>query len=134
MPGKCAQPLGQISLEVVFRDPNNLRIKTLSFEVVDFRGAYRAILGRPAYAKFMARLCYVYLNLKMPGPNGVITMNCDLKRSFRWDVASINIAESYIAVAELDELKQSVDTEQAPLSRKATLASAFQLGQDTKKV
>jgi hypothetical protein len=32
------------------------------------------VLGRPCYAKFMAVSNYTYLKLKMPGPNGVITV------------------------------------------------------------
>lgn len=37
--------------------------------VVSFTSAYHAILEWPTYAKFMARLGYVYLKLKMPSPN-----------------------------------------------------------------
>ena len=43
--------------------------------MVDWKGVYHAILGRPAYAKFMEVPNYTYLKLKMPGPNGVITMS-----------------------------------------------------------
>jgi hypothetical protein len=32
------------------------------------------VLGRPCYAKFKAVPNYTYLKLKMPGPNGVITV------------------------------------------------------------
>jgi hypothetical protein len=49
-PGKRVQPLGQIDLPVWFGMPDNFRKKTLTFEVVGFRGAYHAILGRPCYA------------------------------------------------------------------------------------
>jgi hypothetical protein len=47
-PGKRVQPLGQIDLPVWFGTPDNYRKETLTFEVVGFRGAYHAILGRPA--------------------------------------------------------------------------------------
>ena len=59
IPGKKADSLGQITLDVVFGDSMNYRKEKLTFEVVDFDSAYHAILGRPAYASFMARLCYV---------------------------------------------------------------------------
>jgi hypothetical protein len=134
VPGKCAQPLGQIALEVVFGEPNNFRVETLAFEVVDFKGAYHAILGRPAYAKFMARPCYVYLKLKMPGPKGVITITGDFKRSHDCDVVSVDIAESQIAAEEFAAIKESVDNEQAPPSKKPATESTFQPGQDTKRV
>ena len=42
--------------------------------MVDWKGAYHAILGRPAYTKFMAVPNYTYLKLKLPGPNAVITV------------------------------------------------------------
>jgi hypothetical protein len=72
-PGKRVQPLEQIDLLVWFGTPDNYRKETLTFEVVGFRGAYHAILGRPCYAKFMAVPNYTYLKMKMSGPNGVIT-------------------------------------------------------------
>jgi hypothetical protein len=53
-PGKRVQPLGPIDLPVWFGTPSNFRKEMLTFEVVGFRGAYHAILGRPCYAKFMA--------------------------------------------------------------------------------
>ena len=83
IPGKKAESLGQIALDVVFGDSKNYRKEKLTFEVVDFQSAYHAILGRPAYARFMARPCYVYLKLKMPGPRGVITVNGNTERSLR---------------------------------------------------
>jgi hypothetical protein len=74
IPGKRVQPLGQLDLPVCFGTPSNFRKETLTFEVVGFRGTYHAVLGRPCYAKFMAVPNYTYLKLKMPGPNGVITV------------------------------------------------------------
>ena len=79
--GKKADSLGQITLDVVFGDSKNYRKEKLTFEVVDFQSAYHAILGRPAYARFMARPCYVYLRLKMPGPRGVITISGNRKKA-----------------------------------------------------
>jgi hypothetical protein len=38
-PGKHVQPLGQINLPVQFGTPNNFHKETLTFEVVEFRGA-----------------------------------------------------------------------------------------------
>jgi hypothetical protein len=74
IPGKHVQPLGQLNLPICFGTPSNFRKETLTFEVVGFRGTYHAVLGRPCYAKFMAVPNYTYLKLKMPGPNGVITV------------------------------------------------------------
>ena len=75
VPGKSAKPIGKIYLEVAFGTLENYRSEILPFEVVDLKSPYHALFGRPAYFKFMARSCYVYLKLKMPGPKGVITVN-----------------------------------------------------------
>ena len=74
IPGKKEDSLGHITLDVAFGDSKNYRKERLMFEVVDFHSAYHAILGRTAYARFMAQPFYVYLKLKMPGPRGVITI------------------------------------------------------------
>jgi hypothetical protein len=81
-PGKSVQPLGQIDLPVWFGIPDNFRKETLTFEVVGFRGAYHAILGRPCYAKFMAVPNYTYLKMKMPGSKGVITVGSSIEHAF----------------------------------------------------
>jgi hypothetical protein len=74
IPGKRVLPLGQLDLPVSFGTPSNFRRETLTFEVVGFRGTYHVVLGRLCYAKFMVVPNYTYLKLKMPGPNGVITV------------------------------------------------------------
>ena len=93
IPGKKAESLGQITLDVVFGDEKNYRKERLTFEVVDFESAYHAILGRPAYASFMARPCYVYLKMKMPGPKGVITVAGNRQRAEDWLQDGVKIAD-----------------------------------------
>ena len=66
-------------------DRANFCSEVLTFEVVDFPGSYHAILGRSCYAKFMAIPNYTYLKLKMPGPNGVITMSSAFSHAFECD-------------------------------------------------
>ena len=74
VPSKAAMPLGQITLPVTFGSPSNYRTEFIKFEVADFESSCHAILGRPALAKFMAIPQYLYLLLKMPGPNGVLSL------------------------------------------------------------
>jgi hypothetical protein len=74
VPGIEVLSLGQIDLPVAFGDVRNFCTETLTFEVVGFSGTYHAILGRQAYAKFMAVHNYTYLKLKIPGPRGIITV------------------------------------------------------------
>jgi hypothetical protein len=80
MPGMSAVPLGRVTLDIVFDSKGNYRKEKMTFEVVNFDIPYHAIFGRPAYAKFMARPCYIYSKLKMPGPKGVITIDCNQKK------------------------------------------------------
>jgi hypothetical protein len=86
IPRNAAMPLGQITLLVTFRTPTNYHTKFIKFEVADFESSYHAILGRPALAKFMAIQHYPYLFLKMLGPNGVLSLQGDLKHAFDCDV------------------------------------------------
>ncbi|KAK1662943.1 hypothetical protein QYE76_051102 [Lolium multiflorum] len=65
IPTRPAYSLGKTSLDVVFGTPNNFRKEKIEFEVVDWESQYHAILGRPAFAKFMAVPHYAYLKLKM---------------------------------------------------------------------
>ena len=60
-PDKLAYPVGKIALEVAFGDDHDFRAETLTFEVAKIKSPYRALFGRPAYAKFMARPCYICL-------------------------------------------------------------------------
>jgi hypothetical protein len=106
IPGKRVQPLGQLDLSVCFGTPSNFRRETLTFEVVGFRGTYHAVLGRPCYTKFMAVPNYTYLKLKMPGPNGVITVGPTYKHAFECDVECVEYAEALIA--DLESLSKEV--------------------------
>ncbi|XP_066389067.1 uncharacterized protein [Miscanthus floridulus] len=112
VPGKRTRPLGRIDLLVCFGTPSNYRKEVLTFEVVEFGGAYHAILGRPCYAKFMAVPNYTYLKLKMPGPNGVITIESTYEHAYDCDVECIEyaeaLAEAETLIAHLDQLSSEV--------------------------
>jgi hypothetical protein len=63
VPGSVNYPLGNIELDVCFGDSGNYHREKLEFEVMDWPSQYHAILGRPAFAKFMAVPHYAYLTL-----------------------------------------------------------------------
>ena len=73
-PEKLNSPLGKINLDVQFGTRENFRREKLEFEVLDFPSQYHALLGRPAYARFMALPHYTYLLWRIPGPKGPITV------------------------------------------------------------
>jgi hypothetical protein len=77
-----ALPIGNIDLPVTFGDVRSFRTETLTLEVVGFSGTYHVILGRTAYTKFMAVQNYTYLKLKIPSPNGVITIGPTYQRAY----------------------------------------------------
>jgi hypothetical protein len=109
VPGKEAYPLGEITLPVTFGDRNNYRTEHLGFEVLDFPSSYHALLGRPCYAKFMAVPNYVYLKLKMPGPNGVITVGASPQEAYQCDKENCELAAALIPSAELAQEQVELD-------------------------
>jgi hypothetical protein len=112
IPGKRVLPLGQLDVPVCFGTPSNLRKETLTFEVVGFRGTYHAVLGRPCYAKFMVVPNYTYLKLKMPDPNGVITVGSTYRHAYECDMECVEyaeaLAESEALIADLECLSKEV--------------------------
>jgi hypothetical protein len=80
-----ALPLRQIDLPITFGTLQNFCTKTHTFEVVGFSGMYHAILGRPAYAKFMFVPNYMYLKLKIPSPKGIITVGTTFQHAIECD-------------------------------------------------
>ena len=93
-------------MPVCYGTPANFRKEVLTFEVVGFRGAYHAILGRPSYAKFMAVPNYTYLKMKMPGPKGVITVGPSFEHAYKCDVECVECAEAQV---EDEALAASLD-------------------------
>jgi hypothetical protein len=112
IPGKRVLPLGQLDLPVCFGTPSNFQKETLTFEVVEFRGTYHAVLGRPCYAKFMVVPNYTYLKLKMSGPNEVITVGSMYQHAYECDVECVQyaeaLAESEALIADLECLFKEV--------------------------
>jgi hypothetical protein len=131
-PGKRIQPLRQIDLSVWFVTPDNFRKETLTFEVVGFRGAYHAILGRPCYAKFMAVPNYTYLKMKMMGPKGVITMGSSTEHAFDCDVECVEHAEALALDEALAASMEKLVNED--LDSAAKHAGSFVAAEQTKEV
>ena len=136
VPGKSARPIGKIYLETAFGNTENFRSEIIPFEVVKLESPYHAILGRPAYAKFMARPCYVYLKLKMPGPHGPITVDGSRTRALECDEQHVKLAESACAKEDLSAYQEKVDPADSTILKKPTPDTnpKFQPAQDTKKV
>lgn len=81
------------------------------FEVVKIRSPYHAIFGRLAYARFMARPCYIYLKLKMPGPKGTITIGGSRQIAQECEEGYAAYCESACAAEKLKSLTSDAGKE-----------------------
>ena len=113
--------MGKIELEVAFGDEYDSRAEKLTFEVVKIRSPYHALFRRLAYANFMARQCYVYLQLKMSGHKGTITVHGSRKVALECEEGDAAYAESVYAAEELKFYKDNVDPADMTSLKKPTI-------------
>jgi hypothetical protein len=105
VPGSANYPLGRISLNVCFGNRQNYRREKLDFEVMDWPSQYHTVLGRPAFSRFMAVPHYTYLVLKMPGPNGIITVKGSFELSDLCDKEFHKMAQNFGMMVNYGEPK-----------------------------
>jgi hypothetical protein len=67
-----------VTLPVTFRTREKYRTDYIHFKVASFETSYHEILERSTLSKFMAIPNHMYLVLKMPIPNGVLSIYGDL--------------------------------------------------------
>ena len=139
VPGVSCAPIGSIWIDVMFGTKENCRTEALEFEVVDLESPYHALLGRPMLAKFMASTHIAYLQMKMPGPNGTITIKGDYKRSLLCATAGSALAESMVIASEKKKIQEVVAMAQSAQLGMPGLGNpngnvAFQASKETKKV
>jgi hypothetical protein len=116
VPGKPTYQLGFINLDVIFGTPANFRKEKIEFEVIDWPSQYHAILGRPAFTRFMAVPHYTYLKLWMPGNRGPLTIsgsfihfeNCD--KEFNTLSQTFGIREELFHIRESTHMDITTDT------------------------
>ncbi|XP_010229825.1 uncharacterized protein LOC104582165 [Brachypodium distachyon] len=115
--GKAAK----VNLDVVFGTPDNFRRERLDFEVVDWPSQYHVVLSRVALPRFMVVLHYAYLKLKMPGPNGVITISGRFLWSDHCDHEFHKISESLAAHDQAGQAYFLTDDDQNSVLKKRTI-------------
>ncbi|XP_039803810.1 uncharacterized protein LOC120667887 [Panicum virgatum] len=71
----------------------------------DWKGAYHAVLGCPAYAEFMAVSNYTYLKLKLTGPNRVIIVSSSFEQAYASSREHFDLATTAANSAELSQLR-----------------------------
>ena len=104
--------------------------------MVKIKSPYHALFGRPAYAKFMARPCYVYLQLKMSGYKGTIMVHGNMRIALECEEGDAAYAESVCAIEELKFYKYNVDPADMTSLKKPTIEHEpllkFKSADDTK--
>jgi hypothetical protein len=86
--GKGTFPVGKIKLPLSFGVAPNARSEQVTFDIVDMVYPYNTIMGRGSINKFEAAIHGLYLCMKIPGPQGVITVYgnqqaaCNIERDF----------------------------------------------------
>ena len=110
----------------------------MGFEVVDFKIPYHCILGRPAFAKFMARPCYTYSKMKILGPKGPITVSGDIDKAIECENGCTEEADTVIAAEELEKMSLKVNPDDDTLLKQPTSdadsGTTFKSAQDTKTI
>jgi hypothetical protein len=116
VPGKAAYPIGRMCLPVTFSTEENFRMEYLTFEVADFRSSYHAIFRRPMLAKFMAIPHHTYLIMKMPAPNGILSILGDIMVSYNCESATVELSkDSAIKAAATVMVAQATKIDQTTL-------------------
>jgi hypothetical protein len=132
--GGANYPLGRIELDVFFGNSSNYRRENLEFEVMDWPSQYHAILGRLAFAKFMAVPHYAYLTLKIPGPKGTIMVQGNFEVSNTCDKEFNRMAQTFGMTAKYARLKGETDYNVLPDIGRSLPDQAFDATQDSKKI
>jgi hypothetical protein len=125
VPGKAAYPIGRVCLPVTFGTEENFRTEYLTFEVAHFRFSYHAIFGRPMLAKFMAIPHHTYLIMKMPAPNGILSVLGDIMVSYNCESAIVKLSKdstikAVVTVMVAQEAKIDQTTLQVPEQKRTT--------------
>jgi hypothetical protein len=116
VPGKAAYPIGCVCLPVTFGTEEDFRTEYFTFEVADFHSSYHSIFGRPMLAKFMAIPHHTYLIMKMPAPNGILSILGDIMVSYNCESATIELSkDSAIKVAATVMVAQAAKIDQTTL-------------------
>ena len=131
--------MGKIWVDVLFGTKENCQTESIQFEVVDLESPYHALLGRPALSKFMISTHVGYLKMKMPGPNGIITISGDYKRALECASAGSCLAESLIIAAEKKKIHEVVALAQSAQLGMPGMANpeqnaTFEVPKETEKI
>jgi hypothetical protein len=116
VPGKATYPIGRVCLLVTFGTKENFQTEYLMFEVVNFCSSYHAILGRPMLTKFKAIPHHTYLIIKMPVPNGILSVLKDIMVSYNCESTTVELSkDSAVKAAATVMVAQAAKIDQTTL-------------------
>src|SRR3954466_13734917 len=110
--------------------------------MADLSNPYHLLLGLPAFAKFMISTHHPYMKMKLPGPNGIISVCGDYKKSLECSSAGSKLADSLVVAEERRQLDKVVAMAQAqtkaPLptgkNKRSDDETQFQAAKDSKRI
>src|SRR4051812_23912864 len=127
IPSQEARCTGKITLDVVFGTPDNYRSEQITFQVVPFKSGYHAILGREAFTIFQAIPHYGYMKLKIPGPDGIITLasvpDIALRAENKTAALAPEALSEALAAEELTTLRSTVNRDDVILDKRSKSTS-----------
>ena len=101
--------------------------REITFQVAPFSSGYHALLGREAFTIFQAVPHYGYMKLKMPGPNGIITLTSDPDTTLRAENKTAALALEALSEAlsaeELTALRSTMDRDDVILDKRSKSTS-----------
>ena len=104
------------------RHAENYRSEEIKFQVAPFSSGYHTLLGRDAFASFQAIPHYRYMKLRMPGPNGIITLASDpdiaLRAENKTVARALEALSEALAAEELTALHSIVDRDDVKLDKR----------------
>ncbi|XP_071676966.1 uncharacterized protein [Lolium perenne] len=133
-PEKPNYPLGKILLDIQFGTRENFRKEKLEFEVIDFPSQYQALLGRPAYARFMDVPHYTYLLWRILRPNGPIMVKGSFALVDKCDKDFHKLSETFGIQAEYKAFKLTTNYDVLPDGGRSLQEQAFDTSKNSKEV
>jgi hypothetical protein len=103
--------------------------------VASFDSGYNAIIGRLGLAKFLAIPHYSYMILKMPGPQGIITVRADFQGAaecFRVPIQAALTTKPLTTASAQANTKPEGDL--AVPANEAQVVTSMRLTEETKRI
>ena len=84
----------------------------------------------------MARPCYIYNLLKLPGLEGIITVRGNLKKARECEEGAAAFAEAMLHAEEYQEIKEAMSPSEMPATKSDVLKPSpqFKASEETKKI